>query len=283
MGRREFLKPGAGSAQLVVNLRDLNSLRLPLPQPAEQQAIAEALLDVDGLLGALEALIAKKQAIKQATMQQLLTGKTRLQGFSGEWETKQLGEVAQIDSGATPSTHVPANWNGDIPWCTPTDITGSPGKYLDSTERRVTREGLANCAARLLPRGTLLLCTRATVGEVKIASTEVCTNQGFKSLVCKAGTSNEFLYYLLLTMKPKMVERASGSTFLEIAKRDVLSLQALFPTEEEQVAIATVLSDMDEEIAALEAGRDKTRAIKQSMMQQLLTGRVRLVQPEAGS
>jgi type I restriction enzyme S subunit len=261
----------------------LKIIPLPRPSATEQRAIAEALSDVDGLLGALEALIAKKRAIKQAAMQQLLTGKIRLPGFSGEWETKRLGEVADIESGATPSTQVPANWDGDIPWCTPTDITGTPGKYLVSTERRITRQGLASCAAKLLPRGALLLCSRATVGELKIATTAICTNQGFKSLVCKWGTSNEFLYYLLLTLKPALIERSSGSTFLEIGKRDVASLQGLFPPEEEQNAIATVLSDMDAEIAALESRRDKTRSIKQGMMQQLLTGRIRLVKPRVGA
>ena len=101
--------------------------------------------------------------------------------------------------------------------------------------------------------------------------------------MCKWGTSNEFLYYLLLTLKPALIERSSGSTFLEIGKRDVASLQSLFPPEEEQTAVATVLSDMDAELAALEARRDKTHAIKQGMMQQLLTGRIRLVKPSVGT
>lgn len=274
---------GSSVGSTMVNLNQAALARLPIQCPPlpEQRAITEALSDVDGLLGALEALIAKKRAIKQAAMQQLLTGKTRLPGFNGEWEVKRLGDLADIHSGATPSTQVPGNWDGDIPWCTPTDITGTPGKYLTSTERRITRQGFASCAASLLPRGALLLCSRATVGELKIATTPICTNQGFKSLVCKQGTSNEFLYYLLLTLKPALIERSSGSTFLEIGTRDVASLQALVPTKEEQTAIATVLSDIDAEIAALEARRDKARAIKQGLMQQLLTGRVRLVKPEA--
>jgi len=274
-----FLASGTRSK---LNKSEMAKITVPVPpSETEQRAIAEALSDVDGLLGALEALIAKKRAIKQAAMQQLLTGRTRLPGFSGEWETKRLGEVADVESGATPSTQVPANWDGDIPWCTPTDITGTPGKYLTSTGRRITRQGLASCAASLLPRGALLLCSRATIGELKIATTEICTNQGFKSLVCKPGTSSEFLYYLLLTLKHKLIERASGSTFLEVGKRDVASIQALFPCQDEQAAIAAVLSDMDAAIAVLEARRDKTRAIKQGMMQQLLTGRIRLVPPPA--
>ena len=145
----------------------------------------------------------------------------------------------------------------------------------------MTSEGLASCAASLLPVGALLLCSRATIGEVKVTTSPVCTNQGFKSLVCKSGVFNEFLYYLLVTLKPRMVERATGSTFLEIGKHDVASIEVNLPPHDEQHAIASVLSDLDAEIAALELQRQKTRAIKRGMMQQLLTGRIRLVEPEA--
>ena len=266
-----------------ISKRVLRDIRIPLPSPAEQRAIAEALSDVDGLLQSLEALIAKKRAIKQAAMQQLLTGKTRLPGFSGAWETTTIGEVADIKNGATPSTQISAYWNGSIPWCMPTDITATPWKYLLATERSVTEAGLTSCAATLLPVGALLLCSRATVGEVKISAFPVCTNQGFKSLVCKDNVSNEFLYYLLLTLKTQLIERATGSTFLEIGKRDVASIELSVPNYAEQCAIAAILSDMDAEIDALEKRRDKARALKQGMMQQLLTGRMRLVEGSAVS
>ena len=274
--RSQIISNATYTTRALTNGRSLSAVWIAVPSKPEQRAIAEALSDVDGLLAALEALIAKKRAVKQAAMQQLLTGKSRLPGFSGSWGTTTLGEVADIKNGATPSTQIGAYWNGPIPWCTPTDITATPGKYLLTTERSVTEAGLASCAASLLPVGALLLCSRATIGEIKIATSPVCTNQGFKSLVCRDDVSNEFLYYLLLTLKPQMIERAIGSTFLEIGKRDVASIELSVPTYTEQCAIATVLSDMDAEIAALERRRDKTRVVKQGMMQQLLTGRVRL-------
>ena len=258
----------------------LKLILLPVPSAKEQRAIAEALSDVDGLIGSLVSLIIKKRAIKQAAMQQLLTGKTRLPGFSGEWQTITLGEISDIRNGSTPNTQITAYWNGRIPWCTPTDITDTTGKYLFATERYITEEGLTSCAANLLPAGTLLLCSQATIGEIKIAALQICTNQGFKSLVCKNGVSNKFLYYLLITLKPKLIERAIGSTFLEIGKREVASLEVNLPPLEEQRALAAVLSDMDAEIATLERCRDKTRTLKQGMMQQLLTGRTRLPTPE---
>lgn len=260
-----------------VPMDGLYALAIHLPELAEQRAIAAALSDVDALLGGLDRLIAKKRDLKQAAMQQLLSGQTRLPGFHGEWEVKQLGDLAEIVSGGTPRTDEPSYWNGGIKWCTPTDITRYAGKYLTETERTISRDGLDNSGATLLPIGALLLCSRATIGEVKIAAVPICTNQGFKSLVCRPETSIDFLYYKLLTMKQQMMERAFGSTFLEISTRNVHSLAVAAPSPEEQAAMATVLSDMDTELAALEARRDKTRALKQAMMQELLTGRTRLV------
>jgi type I restriction enzyme S subunit len=276
-GRKEFLRPSAGSAQIVVNLRALNRLSLPLPSLPEQRAIAEVLSDLDALLDGLDRLITKKRDLKQATMQQLLIGQTRLPGFEGDWKPMRLDELAEIVSGGTPRTTEPAYWNGGIRWCTPTDITGSAGKYLGETERTISHLGLSSCGARLLPTGALLLCSRATIGELKIATEPVCTNQGFKSLVCLPGVSNEFLYYKLLTMKQQMVERAFGSTFLEISKANIAALEISTPPLPEQAAIATVLSDMDAELSALESRRNKTRALKQAMMQELITGRTRLL------
>jgi type I restriction enzyme S subunit len=247
------------------------------PTKAEQHAIAQAICDADSLITALDRLITKKRDIKQATMQQLLTGKTRLPGFSGKWEVKLLGDIAEIVSGGTPRTNVPSYWNGSVKWCTPTDITRHNGKVLIKTDRTISKEGLDNSGARLLPEGALLLCSRATIGEIKIAGEPMCTNQGFKSLICHADVCNEFLYYKLLTMKPEMIGRSFGSTFLEISTRNVSALAINTPPKDEQAAIAAVLSDMDAELTALEARRDKTRAIKQGMMQELLTGNTRLI------
>ncbi len=268
---------GSGATVEHMRVPDAEKLMLWLPPLLEQNAIATALSDVDALIASLDKLIAKKRDIKQATMQQLLTGKTRLPGFSGGWVVKKLGEIAEIVSGGTPSTRVAKFWHGNIKWCTPTDITRTSGKYLTNTEKYISELGLKYSSANLLPIGSLLLCSRATIGEVKIAATIVCTNQGFKSLICSKDVNNEFLYYVILTIKPKLVEKAIGSTFLEISKKDTALLEIALPPLTEQQAIATVLSDMDDEIFALEQKRDKVRALKQGMMQELLTGKTRLV------
>jgi len=266
-----------GDAVVHISAANLGQLQLSLPPLSEQRAIASALSDVDALISSLDKLIAKKRDIKQAAMQQLLTGRRRLPGFKCTMERVRLGNIAQIVGGGTPRTGVAEYWDGEIRWCTPSDITACRGKYLAETTSNITYQGLKSSAAQLLPPGTLLLCSRATVGEVRIAATEICTNQGFKSLVCGDRVNNEYLYYAIPMMKPRMVEKASGSTFLELSKKDAESLELYLPPFDEQVAIASVLSDMDAEIEALERRRDKTRLLKQGMMQELLTGRVRLV------
>ena len=262
-----------------INNKHINPLIFPLPGINEQRAIATALSEVDALIAKLDQLIAKKRDLKQAAMQQLFTGKKRLPGFGGEWAVRRLDELADIRSGGTPSTSVPQFWNGNIPWCTPTDITALDGhKYLSNASRMITPHGLKSSSAEMIPAHSIVMTSRATIGECAINTVPVSTNQGFKNFVPFEATDVGFLYYLLTTQKSGFIGLCSGSTFLEIGKAQLATYQIRLPaTKVEQTAIATILSDMDAEIAALEARRDKTRALKQGMMQELLTGRIRLL------
>jgi type I restriction enzyme S subunit len=141
-GKGHLLANAGTTATSIVSKATFESLEFPIPTRSEQYAIATALSDVDALLTKLDQLIAKKRDLKQATMQQLLTGQTRLPGFSGAWEVKRLDALADIRSGGTPSTGVPKFWNGEVLWCTPTDITGLDGyKYLSQTSRTITHAG----------------------------------------------------------------------------------------------------------------------------------------------
>jgi type I restriction enzyme S subunit len=261
-----------------LNARTIEKIFVSSPPLPEQRAIAAALSDVDALLDKLDQLIAKKRDLKQATMQQLLTGQTRLPGFSGAWEVKRLDALADIRSGGTPSTGVPKFWNGEVLWCTPTDITGLDGyKYLSQTSRTITHAGLQSSSAELVPVGSVVMTSRATIGECAINSVPMTTNQGFKNFIPFPSTDGEFLYYLLQTKKQDFIALCSGSTFLEIGKTQLIRFEVKVPAKAEQTAIAILLSDMDTELAVVEARRDKTRALKQGMMQELLTGRIRLV------
>jgi type I restriction enzyme S subunit len=270
----------AGTTVESVDFRWLKAFCICIPKSAvEQRAIATVLSDVDDLLSSIDQLIAKKRNLKQAAMQQLLTGQTRLPGFSGEWVVKTLGQLADIRSGGTPSTGQSSFWNGNVPWCTPTDITALNGhKYLGETERMISQLGLKASSAEMIPAYSVVMTSRATIGECAINSVPVSTNQGFKNFVPLETTDVNFLYYLLITQKQGFISLCSGSTFLEIGKTQLLAYQVKLPaTKVEQTMIAKVLSEMDAELITLKAQRNKTAQIKQGMMQELLTGRTRLV------
>lgn len=278
-GRAEFLRPSAGSAQIVVNLGALNRLRIPLPPISEQERIATAIDDTSALLDGLTLLIAKKRDLKQAAMQHLLTGRTRLPGFHAKWQLKPLGDVADMGSGGTPSSLVPAYFGGDIPWVSISDMT-SAGKFIDHTERTLTKLGFDSCSARMFRGGTVLYAMYASLGECSIATTTLCSSQAILGISPRSDLDGEFLYYYLQSIKPGVKLLGQHGTQANLNKEMVQEFQLLVPTRDEQTAIATVLADMDAELAVLEARHAKTHALKQAMMQELLTGRIRLVSPE---
>lgn len=193
------------------------------------------------------------------------------------WKKAKIGELTDIVNGGTPSTAIAEYWNGGINWCTPSDITKKKTKYLSNTEKTITEKGLSESSASLLPIGTILLCSRATIGEMSIAASEMATNQGFKNLICKKDVDNEFLYYALFPLRNKMLELAIGTTFLEISKSALQSIEVIIPADIiEQTAIAGALSDVDSLISSLQKLIEKKKAIKQGAMQELLTSKKRL-------
>jgi len=275
-GRAQFKEIETGSTMKHLNVGDMKQLFLPLPPLPEQRAIAEALSDVDGLLGGLDRLIAKKRDLKQAAMQQLLTGQTRLPGFHGEWEVKTLGEVTQMRSGGTPPSSIPAYYDGEIPWVSISDMTKG-GKFINSTDRNLSNAGFACIAAQMFPTGTVLYAMYASLGECSIAGVSLCSSQAILGIRPNRNLSSDFLYYYLSSLKLVVKSIGQQGTQANLNKGMVQQFLLRLPTLPEQTAIAAVLSDMDAELAALEERREKTRQLKQGMMQELLTGRTRLV------
>ncbi|MDX9833714.1 MAG: restriction endonuclease subunit S [Desulfobulbus sp.] len=155
-GRRFFVSVAAGSSGSMPKIsgEKLRKMQLPLPPLPEQRAIAEALGDVDGLLAALDRLIAKKRDLKQAAMQQLLTGQTRLPGFHGEWEVKQIDEFADCTAGGTPNTRLAEYWGGSIRWMSSGELNL---KRVEEVEGRITESGLKNSSTNMIPKKSVLL------------------------------------------------------------------------------------------------------------------------------
>jgi type I restriction enzyme, S subunit len=188
------------------------------------------------------------------------------------WRVEPLCSLARVVSGGTPSRHVPEFWQGGaILWVTPTDLTSTPSRFLSDTRERITERGLNSCSAALLPPGTLLMSSRATLGELRIAAREVCTNQGFKSLVPLDGVDGRFLYYQMLRSRERYKAFGVGSTFLEVNKKDTERFEVLVAPGPDQPRIAEVLTAIDEAIEQTEALIAKTQQIKAGLMRDLFT------------
>ncbi|QQW74170.1 restriction endonuclease subunit S [Helicobacter pylori] len=190
------------------------------------------------------------------------------------WQRVRLGDIAEIIGGGTPSTQVTSFWNGSINWFTPTEIGIT--KYVYKSQRTITPLGLKNSSTKLLPIGTILLTSRASIGDCAILKVVATTNQGFQSLIPLEKINNEFLYYLILTLKNKLLKFASGSTFLEVSPNKIKNLLIPLPPLNEQSAIANILSGLDRYLCVLDALILKKESVKKALSFELLSQRKRL-------
>ena len=193
-----------------------------------------------------------------------------------EWEILQLKKLGEIYSGGTPNTNEPNYWNGNILWCTPSDITKLKTRFIGDTNQRITPLGLKNSSATLLPPGSILVCTRATIGNAAITIKETSTNQGFKNIKPIKGINVDWLFYYITLNKHRIVQLGVGSTFLEVSKKDFENFKIIVPPFPEQQKIAEVLSTWDKAIEKQSQLIEKLELRKKGLMQQLLTGKKRL-------
>ena len=187
------------------------------------------------------------------------------QGMNG-WEEKKLEEIGNFIGGGTPNTAIQEYWDGGIPWYTPTEIKNGD---LKSSNRTITEKGLKNSSAKLLPQGAILITTRATIGDVAISKKECTTNQGFQSLVVNDSESNLFWFYWIIRHKEELIKRASGSTFKEISKNEIINITSYSPKKQEQQKIAACLSSLDELIEATAQKVEALKEHKKGLMQRL--------------
>ena len=258
--------------------KTVKELTIPLPPFPEQTAIAAILSDTDRLLAALRALIGKKRAVKTAAMQRLLSGRLRLPGFASndrmknselgeipeDWEVVKLGEIANINMGQSPNS---SNYNksGDgLPL-----LQGN----ADIANRKAIIRNYTTQITKVADSGDILLSVRAPVGAVAKTDFECCIGRG----LCSIKFPNEYLYQYLIFFENQWEQYSKGSTFDSINSNELKEILLPIPkSKPEQTAIAQTLSDMDSEIAALEARAAKLACIKQGLMQNLLTGKTRV-------
>src|SRR5690554_123811 len=310
----------AGSDPPNIGTRALGDISVQVPKlPKEQTAIANALSDVDALISEQEKLIAKKQAIKTATMQQLLTGRTRLPQFAlrkdgtptnssgtnldagtggpkgegqdglrkstktselGEipedWDAIKMGDLAKIQRGASPRPIDSPVWferNSTVGWLRISDVTKT-SKYLTETAQSLSELGIAN--SRFVPENNLVMSICATVGKPIITKKDLCIHDGFV-VFNGLSVNQDFMYYILKELEDEWSKQGQTGSQMNLNTDLINGTFVVVPKDSaEQTAIATILSDMDAEIQALEQRLGKTRQIKQGMMQELLTGRTRL-------
>ncbi len=261
-------------------------LEVPMPVPPlpEQRAIAGVLGDVNALLGGLDRLIAKKRDLIQGTMQQLLTGRTRLPGFHGEWAVKTLGDLGSTFGGLTGKTKADFG-DGDAQYVTFMNIMTNVVIDCGIFER--VRVSPTESQNRVMKGDLLFNGSSETPEEVAMCAVHKSDVQGlFLNSFCfgfrfrdAAEADGLFLAYYLRNREGRelMKSLAQGSTRYNLSKVALLKAPLRLPSLPEQTAIAAVLSDIDAELSALQARRDKTRDLKQAMMQELLTGKTRLV------
>ena len=197
------------------------------------------------------------------------------------WELKTLSEVGDIIGGGTPNTTKEEYWNGDILWVIPSEVTSLPTKYLYTTERKITELGLKNSSAKIIKPNSLIICTRATIGDCCINRNEVSTNQGFKSIIPNENYDVVFLYYLISNSKQKLISKASGTTFLEISKSNLANLTFNFPPLEEQKRIASALSKVDAYLENTIKLTESKERFKRAIAKKLLTCKENKNVPEA--
>ena len=268
-----------GSTIPTISQEAMKKQLIPIPDdPDEQNRIAETLLSIDKIIGALDEAIAKKRQIKEGLMQQLLTGKTRLPGFNGEWEDIPFKSIYKYaKEGGTPSTGVAEYYNPAIvPFAKIEDLKD---KYLTRVESYISESGVEHSSAWLIPVNSVILSNGATLGEVSINKITTTTKQGILGIILKEDFSPEFIYYLFKgrSFRREMEKVTTHGTMDCAYLKDLNTISLRIPPLTEQEAIASVISSVDKEIVGLESQRDKYALIKQGMMQELLTGKTRLI------
>jgi len=262
---------GVDIEKMLFRIEDWKKRSVTIPSIDEQQKITSFFKLLNQKIEKQQEKIEKLEELKKGMMQKIFSQERRFKDNNGgefeEWEEKRLKDIADIVGGGTPSTSNENYWGGNIQWFTPTEISRT--KFVSLSKRSITELGLNKSSARLLPPGTILLTSRATLGEMAIAPSPVTTNQGFQSIIPKEDTDSEFIYYLQPLIKKHCYEKASGSTFLEISKSNLEAFTTKIPSFEEQKKISNFLSVFDIKIDKERMSLETIIEMKKGFMQKM--------------
>jgi type I restriction enzyme S subunit len=281
-GKTYFLSCAKRSTNLAsINSTQLKEFPVLLPPLPEQQKIASILGTWDKAISTTERLISNSKQQKKSLMQQLLTGKKRLFDDSGkpfvdEVQDFKLGDISNMNSGGTPKSSVEQYYGGEIPWVSITDMT-KHGKWISSTGKYLTKTGIENSSARLYPAGTILYAMYASIGECSISTVELASSQAILGIRTSSILNNIYLYYFLGNLKEKIVLMGQQGTQSNLNAAMVKDFKISLPSLVEQQKIASVLTNVDKEIELLERQLSDLKQEKKALMQQLLTGKRRVI------
>ncbi len=263
---KTYLQGGQGnlSAEIVKNIK------VSLPSRSEQEKIADFLMAVDKKIELLEKRLELLKQYKKGVMQKIFTQQIRFKDVDGgnypNWEEKKLGSVVKVVGGGTPDTSNPGYWGGRIAWLTPSEVKG---RYITSSQRTITEQGLQNSSAKILPPGAIIFTSRATVGEVAIAKMPITTNQGFQSMIANKAINNVFVYYWARYSRKEFLIKSSGSTFMEISSNELRKVRINLPCLEEQQKITDFLESLDEKIDSISENLRLAKLLRRALLQRI--------------
>ena len=279
-----LLSLSQGSTIEEIRAPTLVKLNVSIPPLPEQKKIVSILTSVDNVIEKIQAQINKLQDLKKAIMNELLTRGIGHTDFKDSelgkipkiWKLYTIGQLGEVVGGGTPTSDNLKYWDGTVMWATPTDINKLKGRYIKETVKTLTEEGLRNSSAKLHPIGTILLTSRASIGFPAITLLPMATNQGFQSLRPNENLDTEYGYQVLLHNKHNLKRLSAGSTFLEISSKEIKQFKLPIPPLSEQKKIASILISINNLIEKKERQLDKIQSLKKSLLQDLLTGKIRV-------
>lgn len=272
--KKQVALEAEGTGQKVLSLKKFKNINVVIPEIQEQGRIGILLKKLDDTTTLHNKELATLKQIKQGFLQKMFPKEgesmpeVRFPGFTREWKSRKLNEVAEIIGGGTPSTEVPEYWDGDIDWYSPVEI----GKetYAFSSQRKITALGLKRSSAKVLPANkTILFTSRAGIGDMAILKKAGATNQGFQSLVVNNNYDIYFVYSIGFKIKELALRHASGSTFLEISGKGLGKMDLFVPSLEEQAKIGNFFKQLDETIALYQHELDTLKETKKAFLQKM--------------
>lgn len=269
-------------AQAGIRAKELEKLKVPYFAKEKQDRIVSVLMLYDNLIENNQKRIKLLEQMAQRLYQEWFV-RFRFPGYETTkfvdgipqgWEIVPIGTQCDVVGGATPSTNVPSNWNGDIKWVTPTDITRNNALPLIDIEGRITMKGLKSCATKLLPPETILMTSRASIGYIGLTKESVCTNQGFISVLPNHPNMKMYFVYMLLSRRDELINYANGSTFLEISRSNFKKLKMLLPSENILHQFENITANIFDEEYALEQQNKNLIKQRDLLLPRLMSGKL---------